>query len=117
MEVQGGQSAGILEEIMGTGIFNADGEQWKRHRKVASPEFSTRKIRDFSNTVFRDGALHLVHILDRAMVAHEPVEFQVLLDFNTIFIMMGKFHDFGKIQFRLSRPKLSLNWETGNLPK
>ena len=36
---------------------------------------------------------------------------------NTIFVIMGKFHDFGKIQFRLSRPKLSLNWETGNLPK
>jgi hypothetical protein len=25
---------------------------------------------------------------------------------NTIFIIMGKFHDFGKIKFRLSRPKL-----------
>ena len=27
-------------------------------------------------------------------------------DKNTIFIIMGKFHDFGKIQFRLSQPKL-----------
>jgi hypothetical protein len=27
-------------------------------------------------------------------------------DSNTIFIIMGKFHDFGKIQFRLSQPKL-----------
>ena len=36
---------------------------------------------------------------------------------NTIFEIMGKFHDFGKIQFRSTPPKLSLNWETGNLPK
>ena len=35
---------------------------------------------------------------------------------NTIFIIMGNFHDFGNIQFRLTPPKLSLNWETGNLP-
>ena len=75
--MQGGPSADLLEEILGTGIFNADGEQWKRHRKVASPQFSTRKIREFSNTVFRKDALHLVHLLDRAMVAQEPVEFQV----------------------------------------
>ena len=25
---------------------------------------------------------------------------------NTIFIIMGNFHDFGKIQFRWSRPKM-----------
>ena len=25
---------------------------------------------------------------------------------NTIFIIMENFHDFGKIQFRLSRPKM-----------
>ena len=31
---------------------------------------------------------------------------------NTIFEIMGKFHDFGKIQFRSTPPKLSLNWET-----
>ena len=35
---------------------------------------------------------------------------------NTKFNIMGKFHDFGKIQFRWSPPKLSLNWETENLP-
>ena len=36
---------------------------------------------------------------------------------NTIFIIMGKFHDFGNIQFRSTPPKLSLNWETRNLSK
>ena len=29
-----------------------------------------------------------------------------VLMLNTIFIIMGKFHDFGKIQFRLSQPKM-----------
>ena len=33
---------------------------------------------------------------------------------STIFVIMGKFHDFEKMQFRLSRPKLLLNWEIGN---
>lgn len=96
MEVQGAPRRSILEEILGTGIFNADGEQWKRHRKVASTQFSTRKIREFSNTVFRADAQHLVHILDRAMVAQEPVQFQVL-----DFILIPKRHSRGQCPYNL----------------
>ena len=59
------------------GFFVVDGHAWKRHRKIASTEFSTRKIRDHSNTVFREDAVRLANALNRAMVASEPVEFQV----------------------------------------
>ncbi|KAH7289175.1 hypothetical protein KP509_31G061800 [Ceratopteris richardii] len=36
---------------------------WKRHRKVASFEFSNKKLRDFSVDAFREDALRLVSIL------------------------------------------------------
>lgn len=55
----------------------SDGEAWRRHRKIASTEFSTRKLREHSNTVFRDDAVMLANILKKAMAADESVEFQV----------------------------------------
>ncbi|XP_031487276.2 cytochrome P450 94A2-like [Nymphaea colorata] len=38
-------------DILGDGIFNADGEAWKFQRKIASHEFSTRSLRKFAETV------------------------------------------------------------------
>ncbi|KAK4725595.1 hypothetical protein R3W88_028374 [Solanum pinnatisectum] len=36
-----------LEDFLGDGIFNVDGEIWKIQRKSASYEFSTRSLRNF----------------------------------------------------------------------
>ena len=36
-----------LEDFLGHGIFNSDGEQWLRQRKAASFEFSKRSLRKF----------------------------------------------------------------------
>ena len=52
-----------LRELFGHGIFIADGEQWKQQRKLASFEFSTRVLRDFSCAVFRTSAKKLVRIV------------------------------------------------------
>ncbi|KAG0592034.1 hypothetical protein M758_1G201300 [Ceratodon purpureus] len=67
-----------LGDFLGTGFFTADGNVWRRHRKIASTEFSTRKLREHSNTVFREDAIRLANALNRAMVADKPVEFQNL---------------------------------------
>lgn len=40
----------LLEDFLGRGIFNSDGEMWWKQRKTASYEFSTRSLRDFVMT-------------------------------------------------------------------
>ncbi|EEF51798.1 cytochrome P450, putative [Ricinus communis] len=37
----------ILGDLLGCGIFNADGELWSTQRKLASHEFSTKSLREF----------------------------------------------------------------------
>ncbi|MED6182054.1 hypothetical protein PIB30_025130 [Stylosanthes scabra] len=53
----------ILSDLFGEGIFNVDGEKWRQQRKLASYEFSTRVLRDFSCSVFRKNAAKLVRVL------------------------------------------------------
>lgn len=65
-----------LGDFLGSGIFMSDGDTWRRHRKIASTEFSTRKLREHSNTVYREDAIRLVNTLNLAMAANKPVEFQ-----------------------------------------
>ncbi|KAG8391703.1 hypothetical protein BUALT_Bualt01G0214800 [Buddleja alternifolia] len=50
----------ILKDLFGQGIINEDGEKWLQQRKLASVEFSTRVLRDFSCSVFRKNAEKLV---------------------------------------------------------
>ncbi|KAI3944278.1 hypothetical protein MKW98_016508 [Papaver atlanticum] len=57
-----------LEELLGDGIFNSDGEMWKQQRKISSLEFASRNLRDFGTTVFRDYALILSGILHQASI-------------------------------------------------
>lgn len=67
-----------MGDFLGNGFFASDGATWRRHRKIASTEFSTRKLCKHSNTVYRDDAIRLANALRRAMVANKPVEFQDL---------------------------------------
>ncbi|KAK8449435.1 hypothetical protein SEVIR_7G218300v4 [Setaria viridis] len=41
----------LAEDLLGDGIFNVDGAKWRHQRKVASHEFSTRVLRDYSSAV------------------------------------------------------------------
>ncbi|KAL2548624.1 Cytochrome [Forsythia ovata] len=50
-------------DLFGHGIFAVDGEKWKHQRKLASFEFSTMVLRDFSCRVFREKATNLVRIV------------------------------------------------------
>ncbi|KAH7446257.1 hypothetical protein KP509_01G047900 [Ceratopteris richardii] len=53
----------VLHDFMGDGIFNSDGKIWRKHRKIASFEFSNRKLKQMSLTTFRRDALRLLHLL------------------------------------------------------
>ncbi|KAJ7568899.1 hypothetical protein O6H91_01G052200 [Diphasiastrum complanatum] len=71
-------------DFLGDGIFNSDGETWKRHRKIASYEFSNRKLRDFSSKIFKKNAIRLADILNSAAKSNEEVELQDLLMRTTL---------------------------------
>ncbi|KAJ7519220.1 hypothetical protein O6H91_20G029200 [Diphasiastrum complanatum] len=66
----------IMEVVLGDGIFNTDGESWKRQRKTASFEFSSKVLREFSAVVFRDYALKLARIVSHAAYSKEAIEMQ-----------------------------------------
>ncbi|KAK7294228.1 hypothetical protein RJT34_17115 [Clitoria ternatea] len=53
----------ILTDLLGEGIFAVDGDKWRQQRKLASYEFSTRVLRDFSCSVFRRNAAKLIRVI------------------------------------------------------
>ncbi|KAI5070366.1 hypothetical protein GOP47_0014709 [Adiantum capillus-veneris] len=76
---KGASARRAMYDFLGDGIFSSDGETWKKHRKVASLEFSNRKLRDFSTNAFREDALLLVQILDAVASSQKIVDLQDLL--------------------------------------
>ncbi|GLJ31525.1 hypothetical protein SUGI_0632750 [Cryptomeria japonica] len=57
----------VMNDLLGDGIFNADGEAWKFQRKVASYEFNTRSLRDFiAETVNGEVVQRLLPLLRKA---------------------------------------------------
>ncbi|PKI75476.1 hypothetical protein CRG98_004146, partial [Punica granatum] len=67
-----------MEVLLGDGIFNVDGETWRKQRKTASFEFASKNLRDFSTFVFRDYSLKLSSILSQASFLNKQVDMQEL---------------------------------------
>uniref|UniRef100_A0A2N9J4Z5 Cytochrome P450 n=1 Tax=Fagus sylvatica TaxID=28930 RepID=A0A2N9J4Z5_FAGSY len=68
-----------MEVLLGDGIFNADGDLWRKQRKTASFEFASKNLRDFSTIVFREYSLKLSSILSKASFHNQEVDMQELL--------------------------------------
>lgn len=66
-----------MEELLGKGIFNSDHEQWKVQRKVASHEFSSAVLRDFSTAVFKEHSVKLLRIISDYAEANRSMDLQV----------------------------------------
>ena len=75
--MQGDVYRSYMDVLLGDGIFNADGELWRRQRKTASFEFASKNLRDFSAIVFREYSLKLSGILSQASKAGKVVDMQV----------------------------------------
>ncbi|CAM0903271.1 unnamed protein product [Alopecurus aequalis] len=73
----------VLEDLLGDGIFNVDGAKWRHQRKVASFEFSTRVLREFSTGVFRETAAELAGIVSAA-AGEKAVDMQDLFMRSTL---------------------------------
>nr|DAD48091.1 TPA_asm: hypothetical protein HUJ06_018028 [Nelumbo nucifera] len=69
----------ILTDLVGHGIFAADGDRWRQQRKLASFEFSTRVLKDFSCAVFRRKAAKLAGIILEFAITNQTLDIQDLL--------------------------------------
>ncbi|XP_052206776.1 cytochrome P450 704C1-like [Diospyros lotus] len=74
----------VMRDLFGDGIFAVDGEKWRHQRKLASYEFSTKVLRDFSSSVFRANAAKLASIVSGASTAKEIIDLQDLLMKSTL---------------------------------
>ncbi|KAI6706704.1 hypothetical protein NL676_009666 [Syzygium grande] len=74
---QGEYNIDKIKDLFGAGIFAVDGEKWKKQRKVASFEFATMLLRDFSCCVFRKNAAKLVKVMEELSAASEGFDMRV----------------------------------------
>ncbi|CAA0386825.1 unnamed protein product [Arabidopsis thaliana] len=71
----------ILEDFLGRGIFNSDGEMWWKQRKTASYEFSTKSLRDFvMSNVTVEINTRLVPVLAEAATNGKLIDLQDILE-------------------------------------
>ncbi|XP_044467908.1 cytochrome P450 704C1-like isoform X2 [Mangifera indica] len=68
----------IFNDLLGDGIFAVDGDKWKHQRKLASYEFSTKILRDFSSGVFKGTAVKLARILSEISASNQSLDMQNL---------------------------------------
>lgn len=64
----------MLNSLLGTGVFNADGEMWKFHRSITRPFFSKDKIAHFD--IFDRHADDLLRKVKARLAEGFPIDFQ-----------------------------------------
>ncbi|KQK10207.1 cytochrome P450 94B3 [Brachypodium distachyon] len=78
---KGELTVSMLEDFLGHGIFNSDGEQWLWQRKAASYEFSKRSLRNFVVDAVRFEVLErLLPLLSRAELDGQTLDVQDVLE-------------------------------------
>ncbi|CAL5404912.1 unnamed protein product [Camellia sinensis] len=77
-------NSNLMRDLFGDGIFAEDGEKWHHQRKLASYEFSTKVLRDFSATVFRTNAAKLASDVSIAATTKQMIDLQDLLVKSTL---------------------------------
>ncbi|KAL1916558.1 uncharacterized protein VTP21DRAFT_5749 [Calcarisporiella thermophila] len=90
--VKGPTTQDRMYSLLGNGIFNTNGDQWRMQRKTAAHIFTVKTFREITTGVFQDGAKTLASILDQA--AHSGQD----IDLHDLFFRFT-FDSFGKISF------------------
>ncbi|KAM7529951.1 hypothetical protein LguiB_033361 [Lonicera macranthoides] len=71
----------LLEDFLGGGIFNADGDLWKVQRKIASYEFNTKSLRNFViDNVTIEAQTRLIPVLQKAAQSNRVLDLQDVLE-------------------------------------
>ncbi|EIM92719.1 cytochrome P450 monooxygenase pc-2 [Stereum hirsutum FP-91666 SS1] len=78
-----------LYSVLGTGVFNSDGDMWKYHRTMTRPFFTKDRISDFEN--FDRHAMASITLAKERLRTGFPIDFQDLasrftLDTTTEFL-------------------------------
>ncbi|TFK35054.1 cytochrome P450 monooxygenase pc-3 [Crucibulum laeve] len=71
---KGPVSFNMLHSLLGTGVFNSDGEMWKFHRTMTRPFFSRERISDFD--VFDTHASDALRQAKQRLSEGYPIDFQ-----------------------------------------
>ncbi|KAJ7023152.1 cytochrome P450 [Mycena alexandri] len=71
---KGAEFRGIMEPLLGTGVFAADGEMWKFHRQMTRPFFHRERISDFD--LFDHHAENAIAQLKARLREGHPADFQ-----------------------------------------
>ncbi|KAI0029775.1 cytochrome P450 [Vararia minispora EC-137] len=72
----------FLTDMLGNGVFNADGDLWKFHRGITRPFFSRDRISDFA--MFDRHTLEALGALRERLASGAPIDFQDLVSRFTI---------------------------------
>ncbi|KAL9251316.1 Cytochrome P450 704B1-like protein [Drosera capensis] len=106
-----------MEVLLGDGIFNADGEIWRRQRKTASFEFASKNLRDFSTIVFRDYTLKLADLLGQASFNNQQIDMQELLMRMTLdsICKVGFGVEIGTLAPNLPKNRFARAFDTANI--
>ncbi|XP_023522613.1 cytochrome P450 94A1-like [Cucurbita pepo subsp. pepo] len=74
---KGERLVSLMEDFLGSGIFNSDGEIWRIQRKMASYEFSTKSLRNFvTENVVIEIQTKLIPLLEKASETEQILDFQ-----------------------------------------
>ncbi|KAK9277691.1 hypothetical protein L1049_007238 [Liquidambar formosana] len=106
-----------MEVLLGNGIFNVDGELWRKQRKTASFEFASRNLRDFSTIVFKEYSLKLSAILSQASFKNQEVDMQELLMRMTLdsICKVGFGVEIGTLAPNLPENRFARAFDTANI--
>ncbi|XP_061369948.1 cytochrome P450 CYP94D108-like [Gastrolobium bilobum] len=78
---KGDRFISFLEDFMGRGIFNSDGDIWKVQRKTASYEFNTKSLRNFvTENVTFEIQTRLLPLLSKASSTNMVLDLQYTLE-------------------------------------
>ncbi|XP_057813818.2 cytochrome P450 704B1 [Cryptomeria japonica] len=106
-----------MEVLLGDGIFNADGEMWRKQRKTASFEFASKNLRDFSTVVFREYALKLAYILSRTSQYEQSLDMQDALMRMTLdsICKVGFGVEIGTLSLKMTDTPFAKAFDTANI--
>ncbi|KAG6329054.1 hypothetical protein ID866_10034 [Astraeus odoratus] len=63
-----------MQALLGTGVFNSDGETWKFHRSMTRPFFSKDRISHFD--IFENNCVNAINQVKARLQEDYPVDFQ-----------------------------------------
>ncbi|KII89780.1 hypothetical protein PLICRDRAFT_174617 [Plicaturopsis crispa FD-325 SS-3] len=71
---KGPDTNGQFNSLLGTGVFNSDGDMWKFHRSMTRPFFSKDRISHFD--IFDDHAEHAIRLIRQRISEGWPIDIQ-----------------------------------------